>query len=121
MRRNVNLLRLFGNIYIVVILCYLALSYYVFMYKDTLQMPNSNPTNRNFLLHCDRNELDVYSHCCHAYIDLYAPLFIPPNHHQRSWQSSSFLGKNPQTSSFSQISHRAFSWMTRTIKEEDTA
>lgn len=40
MRRNVNLLRLFGNIYIVVILCYLALSYYVFMYKDTLQMPN---------------------------------------------------------------------------------
>jgi len=40
MRRNVNLLRLFGNIYIVVILCYIALAYYVFMYKDTLQMPN---------------------------------------------------------------------------------
>lgn len=42
MRRNINLLRLFGNIYIVLILGYIVFAYYTLMYKNVLVIPDKS-------------------------------------------------------------------------------
>ncbi len=75
MRRNVNLLRLFGNIYIVVILCYIALSYYVFMYKDTLQMPNSNPSHQSLFFNIPIETSWTYIHIVAMHTLIFMLLF----------------------------------------------